>query len=569
MQLSSENQRWLEAYRARHGRAPRILHIGNIANNAYINAKLLNEAGLDCDVICYDYYHIMGCPEWEDADFSGNYGDQFKPDWVAAGVKDFKRPRWFAQGPVRDCIDYLVAKREGRVKEAGSRWSKLSALNGSRMPTDSGAQIKVFLWSVRLQHYLSRIGQILRHLVVSRGIASRIAGSCDSGRVAALSSSEVVRLLLAWGLVTVALLVRIGGYPFRRLIGPENTSSFSFDARSAELVNLFAAAFPSRTDKLDAIDLESYRSIICQWRRLFKCYDLVQAYATDPILPLLTGHPYVAFEHGTIRNIPYEETIQGRLCALSYLLSNWTVVTNADNMNSARRIGIQNFTFVPHPVNEDGISDSNCGKSLRENLLAKLNATFLVFHPARQHWSEKRHPDWEKGNDIFLKGFARFIHEVERRAAVVLVEWGASVEDSRDLIESLGITGNVIWVPPMSHRRMVGYIRASDLVADQFFLGAFGSTLPKALSCGRASMLYLDPEIHRECFYEMPPVLNAKTSDEVFLQLSFAHGNKKEIEKIQEQGKQWYQRHHSNKAIADKLISIYSRVLNKSSELSD
>lgn len=59
MQLSPENQRWLEAFRARHGRAPRILHIGNIANNAYNNAKILNEVGLDCDVICYDYYHIM------------------------------------------------------------------------------------------------------------------------------------------------------------------------------------------------------------------------------------------------------------------------------------------------------------------------------------------------------------------------------------------------------------------------------------------------------------------------------------------------------------------------------
>lgn len=44
MQLSPDNQRWLEAFRARHGRAPRILHIGNIANNAYNNAKLLDEA---------------------------------------------------------------------------------------------------------------------------------------------------------------------------------------------------------------------------------------------------------------------------------------------------------------------------------------------------------------------------------------------------------------------------------------------------------------------------------------------------------------------------------------------
>ena len=33
-----------------HGK-PRVLHIGNIANNAYLNAKILNKSGkYDCDV---------------------------------------------------------------------------------------------------------------------------------------------------------------------------------------------------------------------------------------------------------------------------------------------------------------------------------------------------------------------------------------------------------------------------------------------------------------------------------------------------------------------------------------
>ena len=74
----------------------RILFIGNIANNSYLNARMFNEAGLDCDVICHDYYHIMGCPEWEDADFEGEIEDQFFPDWSAVSLKGFRRPRWFA-----------------------------------------------------------------------------------------------------------------------------------------------------------------------------------------------------------------------------------------------------------------------------------------------------------------------------------------------------------------------------------------------------------------------------------------------------------------------------------------
>ena len=78
MQLSSANRQWLADFLATHHRAPRVLHIGNIANNAYNNSKLLIEAGVDNDVLCYDYYHTMGCPEWEDADFSDTVADDLR-----------------------------------------------------------------------------------------------------------------------------------------------------------------------------------------------------------------------------------------------------------------------------------------------------------------------------------------------------------------------------------------------------------------------------------------------------------------------------------------------------------
>ncbi|MBI3180432.1 MAG: hypothetical protein HYZ27_12270, partial [Deltaproteobacteria bacterium] len=47
----------------------KVLHVGNIANNAYNNAKFLRRAGIDASVLVYDYTHVMGQPEWEDAEF--------------------------------------------------------------------------------------------------------------------------------------------------------------------------------------------------------------------------------------------------------------------------------------------------------------------------------------------------------------------------------------------------------------------------------------------------------------------------------------------------------------------
>lgn len=43
----------------------RVLHVGNIAKNAYHNAEFLRRRGVEADVLCYDYPPIMGQPEWK------------------------------------------------------------------------------------------------------------------------------------------------------------------------------------------------------------------------------------------------------------------------------------------------------------------------------------------------------------------------------------------------------------------------------------------------------------------------------------------------------------------------
>src|SRR5690606_31616966 len=83
----------------------------------------------DCDVMCHDYYHIMGCPEWEECDFDGQISDHFRPDWGALDLKGYERPRWFAQGPRLLCIDYLVAKRSGHDRRAERLWRDLAFAN--------------------------------------------------------------------------------------------------------------------------------------------------------------------------------------------------------------------------------------------------------------------------------------------------------------------------------------------------------------------------------------------------------------------------------------------------------
>ncbi len=498
------------------GRPLRVLFIGNIANNAYLNARFLNDAGLDCDVICHDYYHIMGCPEWEDADFEGEVGEHFSPDWSSMNLNGFARPEWFAQGPLKLCVRYLLARRRGDERWVRIWWKALKAYRWLRCRKWARI-LSLGSWAWELIVWL-----VFLPTRSARKWARALAGAPRE--------------------------------PGARRAPPEGLV--------ARLADAYRRAFPDRPDAVSAEDLVSCSSRLSLWKKLFARYDIVQACSTDPIFPMICGaRPYVAFEHGTLRSIPFQDDATGRLTALAYRLADGVVITNCDNIEAARKLELDNYRFIPHPVNPAGVDGTDGVSQLREELAGKLDADFLVFHPARQHWEERRHPDWEKGNDIFLRGLARFVKEVNPKAGAVLVRWGRKVPETEALLAELGIADRVLWVPPQPHLKMVRYVKACDLVADQFFLGAFGSTLPKALACGRACMIYLNEDTHRWCFPELPPVLNARTPDEVFERLRRFSSDADFRRELEETGRDWYRRHHSAEVVVKRHLEMYENIM--------
>jgi glycosyltransferase involved in cell wall biosynthesis len=507
VELALPHRAWLEEFRRRHGRAPRVLHIGNIANNAYLNGKLLNRAGVDCDVVCPDYYHIMSCPEWEDGDFDGDVEDQSFPAWENVSLNGFERPAWFAQGPAPACLAYLDARRT-RPADAARSWQSLTQ---QRVQTCR-----------RLRRPPAR--RLLSHVPGARAVhhlADRVVGR------------------------------------LRRMFRPREDVTQVL----TQLQALFAATFPRRQDRLEAADVIDLLRVRSAWGAVLAHYDAVIGYATDGIYPLLAGRrPYFAYEHGTIRNIPFEATAQGRLCALTYRLADGCFITNCDNVVAAERLGLARYRFVPHPVNEEVAAAADAGRRIRE----RLGYSFLVFHPSRQHWEARRHPDWEKGNDILIEGLARFLRDVCPTGGAVFVEWGRTVEASRALLARLGVAARVHWIPPQPNPRMVQYIHACDVLADQFFLGAFGSTMPKALLHGRPAMLYLDEERHRWCFPEMPPVVNARTPDEVYHGLRQLHADPAHAAALASRGREWYHRYHSNAVILGTFLDALCDALGRS-----
>ncbi|WP_143271545.1 glycosyltransferase [Bradyrhizobium mercantei] len=476
--FSAEHSKWLVDFRRANGRAPRVLSIGNIANNAYKNAVILRQCGVECDVLCPNYYHVMGVPEWEEGRFSTSELNFDRPDWSSVPVAGFERPKWFAQGYLGTCLDYLISLREG-APSADALWDQL--LEETNSP----------------------------------GFGSGSAIFHDP------HPPEVV------------------------------------EKAAQRLQGLFKVCFPARSDapQFEAVSL-SYYGILAderRWKRLFSHYDVVTGYAIDGIYPLFFGkRPYICFEHGTIRSIPFDENILGQLCALSYVMADDVLITNCDNVVAANRLNLNSYRFVPHAILERKLDEQRISQ-LRADLLARHQADFIVFHPPRQHWSSERNLNFEKGNDIFLRGFADFVKTARPKAVAGLVNWGQHVAETKRLIEELGIEDRVFWIDPVPVQVMTDYVAASDVLADQFVIGAWGSIMPIGMMLGKPTLLYLNEEVHHWCFPVMPPVLNAKTVDEVSSSLTKATDDEYR-HRIAADGVRWYNQYHSENVVAGRLF---------------
>lgn len=572
MNLSEENKNWLEEFKQKNGRAPSILHVGNIANNAYNNAKLLNDAGFDCDVICYDYYHIMGCPEWEDADFEGDIKDQFYPAWENVDLRGFKRTEWFVQGPCLLCIAYLQARRKGRTLKAKYLWWKLRLAAKIYCAIKRHGNNSLYFKLISFKKQLIDRHKSRRTNIIKIWKESWSQGNCTQDASEGNNIQPRKKLNLkeffqyTWLIASYAALLGPLLILFLMKKGYRKILPIRQDNKFSETLNLllkeFQEAFPDRPDKLEEIDIEPLRYRSTSWRKLFDCYDIIQAYSTDPILPLVAGkRPYTAFEHGTLRDIPFMNDACGRRTALSYHLADWTFVTNSDCIENAKKLAGDKVTFINHPYDEDHANiDVEKINKFREDLEKELNADFLFFFPTRQDWVPGT-GFADKGNDIFFTAFAA-LRKAGYKVGMVCCEWGKNIAESKGFLAEKSVSQNVRWVLPLGTVAFEKYVFACDIVADQFKLGAFGGILFKSMSVGAAVCSYLnEPEIEKQ-YGEMLPIINCRTSAEIEEKIKLLIEGRDKIQEYRDESRKWIKRHYASAETVANQINCYKDLMN-------
>ncbi|MGK7344308.1 MAG: glycosyltransferase family 4 protein [Candidatus Nitrospinota bacterium M3_3B_026] len=539
---SGDPAAWLDDFARQHGRPPRILHIGNICNNAYHNAKLLNKAGADCDVINHDYYHIMGWPEWDDALFSGDFDDQFWPDWRRVKVRDFTRPRWFAQGTQKTCLAYMLARRRGRRFAAWFYWHML---NAERWYYCSGTSKR---WRRRLQPLRPALRYIRRRLARARDVAKNI--------MLKMRGQKFWNRLTEW-------------------IGPGSASSANPAPgatqvaagkrpadRCRELVEEFARRFPGRPDRLSYNELLAHYPQVEWWGALFEHYDIIHAYATMPILPLLAGkRPYIAYEHGTIRDIPFQDDEQGRKTALAYAMADAVYLTNADSIGKAEALGVSRdrMIFGLHGFDGAVIERKLQSASSVTRMEARFgfdDAATVFLAPARHHWRDG-YDTWLKGNDKIIRAMRMAADETSKRFAVVFVAWGREIELSRELIRSLDLERYVTWVEPLPKDRLIKSFSQVDCVIDQFVCPCMGGVAIDALMAGAPVITRLDEAAMNEFYGSQPPLFNCADDRQIADAMIRVIENPSLRGEMAERAKKWMARHHGNAAVVATNLAAY------------
>jgi len=449
--------------------------------------------GLLADVISFDYYHIMASPEWDIALRAPTNHNE--PDWATAQLpRGWERPRWFANGSLDSTIRYLLAPE--------------------------GSRARVLLW---------RQLEWERWLICSRSPARQRAKRALKAR-------------------------QLDGLPLGAALA-RGASERLWPCRAQRWLDRYQATACGERTRL--ADRDCYHSwwMHPYWRLLLSKYDIIQAYATFTAIPAKLGVPFVAYEHGTLRVLPFTDTAEGRACRESYQAASAVFVTNLDNIDAARQLKLKKPVWLPHAFDKQAcFAFARAHRQIWPSL-----TTFIA--PARHHWTGGDDPGWAKANNRVCQA-AKLLAAKGRRFRLQFIEWGEDVAATRKLIADLGLVDFVEWLPPLPKPHLWARYLASAAVIDQFVIGGLGGVGFEALALGRRVISKLDLPSAREFFQgEAPPLLTAESVEEIAERMEQVLLDPLDRNNRGREGREWIERWHSADRQLRLQLQVYEQIL--------
>ena len=544
-----------------HSGALRSLHICNLANVAYGYCKILRQEDCIADLRCHHLLHVASQPEWDDLELCGeDFRDEYNFFNNTAKIENYRRPQWYLSSDLfpsmekremevesgKGASSHAVANRPGGAfrRAIGNGFTGLRNLVPDMLkPYVIPVWNRTFWWlygvRIRTAWWLRELGQSPQ--MIGRGIGNSVQ------RVRKLIPEPMKRILRpSW---------RFLGFFYAAYRSEESTRKLFAEWRStgsARCDDLISDSIGYGPEwRVHTRMLAAYRPHALWLSRHFQ-HDVAMCYVMSPIYAMLMGNqPYVSIEIGTMRDIPFDGSNDGKLLALAYRRSHYVLITNPDVRNRAVELGLERYSFCPHPLDEDVHCPDEINGSFRSELLMRHSADYILFAPARQNWQLK-------GNDRYLIAYSRLLR-TGLRAVLIIPGWGQEVQRSRRLCRELGIEKSVRWIPPQSEPVLIKYYRVADIVLDQFILGTFGLITPKAMACGAVVLTSYDRSLHSWCFPKDPPVVRCSAVEEIYEAMSFTLADAERRRALGAAARAWVITYHSKRVIRGTLVDAMMR----------
>lgn len=523
---------------------PHILHVGNILNNGYLHCKYLRRRDIEADCLNIDYAHCQGQPEWAEVYIRGEV-DEHNPDWSKVNLGEFSRPSWYIYTELKNICN-------------------LPGYSQTEIPLDEGGNSD---WQTHDVPVRPAKRNFLRE---TYQVSAPVIGNTFFGKVLRkLHVGAAVRKIIGEQDKTEANIQK-DEMDHDALESATQSTQNIYNEYYLSILEEFKTFYPDREKTLTMKDINQWlHSSLCR-KPIFKQYQLIQAYSLDPIYVMLgnPGHPFICYEHGTMREFPFDDSAHGRLYALALKKAEKVIITNADCNRSAEKLNMDNYVFIPHIIDDDLFCPADYSP-LREKLKKQNNCEYIFVAPSRHHWKycpPGLENSWFKRNDILIRGLGRLFRErPEISVLVVFFEWGREVELSKKLIRECGFEEKVLWEPIMSKPALKDYFQAADIILDQFNdgIGTFGAVVPEAMACGKPVILNYKKELHTWCYPELPPAIHAWDEASICNSLENLIDNKEYRKEVGEKGNQWFTKYHSSKVVIDKMIDLYISIAEK------
>jgi glycosyltransferase involved in cell wall biosynthesis len=196
---------------------------------------------------------------------------------------------------------------------------------------------------------------------------------------------------------------------------------------------------------------------------------------------------------------------------------------------------------------------------------------FIIFHPSRIMLRQTKalvdSGQW-KGNDNLFRGLALFIQKYKVKDACIAMPdriYSADRDQAKEIIRELGIEDNIVWLKPPTpegfpRKELMNFYSISNIVADEFATGWFGSIVVEGMACGKPTFCYVDETVMKQ-LYPWHSIISVKEPGEIAEKIAEFYFDPQKAKEHGELSRKWATEFHSVKEGTRIYINNFKRDL--------